>query len=82
MSKKRALGFKEMGCKKCGEIVKKVDEKVDAITCSRCVQAELRGYPDITREEWFRLDAQRRAEELAAEAVETEALAADGEEKE
>jgi hypothetical protein len=67
MSQKRALGFKKLGCKKCGEIVQKVDEKVDSITCSKCVQADLRGYPDITREEWFRLDAQRREAEIVVE---------------
>ena len=67
MSKKRALGFKKLGCKKCGEIVQKVDEAVDSITCSKCVQADLRGYPDITREEWFRLDAQRREAEIVVE---------------
>ncbi len=67
MSKKRALGFKKLGCKKCGEIVQKVDEAVDSITCSKCVQADLRGYPDLTREEWFRLDAQRREAEIQTE---------------
>lgn len=67
--KKRALGFKKLACKKCGSIVEKVDEKVDAITCSKCVQADLRGYPDITAEEWFRLDALRKEQELATETV-------------
>ena len=67
MSKKRALGFKKLGCKKCGMIVQRVDETVDSITCSTCVQADLRGYPDITREEWFRLDAQRREAEIVVE---------------
>jgi hypothetical protein len=65
--KKRALGFKKLACKKCGSSVEKVDEKVDAITCSRCVQTDLRGYPDITAEEWFRLDALRKQEELVIE---------------
>ena len=76
--KKRALGFKKLGCKKCGTIVEKVDEAVDSITCSKCVQADLRGYPDITREEWFRLDAERKARELA----EAEAAAQVSEESE
>lgn len=70
--KKRALGFKKLACKKCGSIVEKVDEAVDAITCSRCVQADLRGYPDITAEEWFRLDALRKQEELVVEPVKVE----------
>lgn len=70
--KKRALGFKKLGCKKCGSIVEKVDEKVDAITCSKCVQADLRGYPDITAEEWFRLDALRKEQEQATETVPAE----------
>ena len=69
MSKKRALGFKKLGCKKCGETVNKVDEKVDSIICSKCVQADLRGYPDITREEWFRLDNLRKEQEIEAEEV-------------
>jgi predicted nucleic acid-binding Zn-ribbon protein len=60
-SSKRAIGFKKLACKKCGNLVEKVDEKVEAITCSTCVQADLRGYPDISAEEWFRLDAERRA---------------------
>lgn len=65
--KKRALGFKNLACKKCGETVEKVDEKADSITCSKCVQAELRGYPDITREEWYRLDSLRKEQEVVAE---------------
>ena len=31
------------------------------------MKADLRGYPDITREEWFRLDAQRREAEIVVE---------------
>ena len=65
--KKRALGFKKLACKKCDSIVEKVDEKVDSITCSKCVQSELRGYPDITREEWFRLDNLRKEQEIVVE---------------
>ena len=49
--------------------VNKVDEKVDSIICSKCVQADLRGYPDITREEWFRLDNLRKEQEIEAEEV-------------
>lgn len=67
MSKQRALGFKKIACKKCNELVDKVDEQAESITCSKCVQTELRGYPDITREEWFRLDTIRKEKELELE---------------
>lgn len=53
MAKQRALGFKPLACKECGTIVKKVDEKADAITCSDCVQRQLAGPLWISEEEYF-----------------------------
>lgn len=53
MSKKRALGFKPLACKGCGEIVQKVDLNADAITCSKCVQKELNGGFSMTEEEYW-----------------------------
>lgn len=53
MSKQRALGFKQLACKLCGEIVHKVDIKADAITCSKCVQKELNGGFSMSEEEYW-----------------------------
>jgi hypothetical protein len=53
MSKRRALGFKQLACKSCGEIVHKVDLAADAITCSRCVQRELNGGYSLSEEEYW-----------------------------
>ena len=53
MSKKRALGFKQLACKSCGEIVLKVDMQADAITCSNCVQKELNGGLSMTEEQYW-----------------------------
>jgi tRNA G26 N,N-dimethylase Trm1 len=53
MAKQRALGFKQLACKECGNIVQKVDEKADAITCSDCVQRQLAGPLWISEEEYF-----------------------------
>ena len=33
----RRSGFKKLACKYCSEICERVDEKADAITCSKCV---------------------------------------------
>jgi hypothetical protein len=53
MSKQRALGFKQLACKGCGEIVHKVDMQADAITCSRCVQKELNGGFSMTEDQYW-----------------------------
>jgi hypothetical protein len=53
MSKRRALGFKQLACKGCGEIVHKVDMEADAITCSRCVQKELNGGISMTEAQYW-----------------------------
>ena len=53
MSKKRALGFKQLACKGCGEIVHKVDMEADSITCSRCVQKELNGGVTMTEAQYW-----------------------------
>jgi hypothetical protein len=53
MSKQRALGFKQLACKSCGEIVEKVDMNADAITCSNCVQKELNGGFSMTEEQYW-----------------------------
>jgi len=53
MSKRRALGFKQLACKGCGEIVYKVDMEADAITCSRCVQKELTGGVTMTEAQYW-----------------------------
>lgn len=53
MSKKRALGFKQLACKGCGEIVHKVDIDADAITCSDCVQKELNGGFSMSEAEYW-----------------------------
>ena len=53
MSKQRALGFKQVACKGCGEIVEKVDMNADAITCSNCVQKELNGGFSMTEEQYW-----------------------------
>lgn len=53
MSKKRALGFKPLACKGCGEIVPKVDIEADAITCSDCVQKELNGGFTMSEAEYW-----------------------------
>ena len=53
MSKQRALGFKQLACKLCGEIVHKVDIQADAITCSKCVQRELNGGFSMSEEEYW-----------------------------
>ena len=63
MSKKRALGFKQLACKICSTIVEKVDIKADAITCSSCVQRELNGGFSMTSEEWW---AAHRAGQLVS----------------
>lgn len=48
---------KEMGCKKCGTIVKHVDVNATAITCFRCVSRDLnpgsRFHDEITPEEFL-----------------------------
>jgi DNA-directed RNA polymerase subunit RPC12/RpoP len=54
MAKQRALGFKQLACKECGNIVQKVDEKADAITCSNCVQRQLAGPLWIDVDDYFR----------------------------
>lgn len=62
---KRALGFKQLACKECREIVDKVDEKADAITCSNCVQKGLAGPLWISEEEYFReLNSRLNEEEV------------------
>ena len=53
MSKQRALGFKQLACKGCGEIVNKVDMQADSITCSNCVQKELNGGFSMTEEQYW-----------------------------
>jgi len=53
MSKQRALGFKQLACKSCGEIVDKVDMNADSITCSNCVQKELNGGFSMTEEQYW-----------------------------
>jgi hypothetical protein len=53
MNKKRALGFKPLACKGCGEIVQKVDLKADSILCSKCVQKELNGGFSMNEEEYW-----------------------------
>lgn len=53
MSKTRALGFKPLACKSCGEIVAKVDLRADSITCSKCVQKELNGGFSMSEEEYW-----------------------------
>jgi len=53
MSKERALGFKQLACKSCGEIVHKVDIKADSIICSNCVQKELNGGFSMTEEQYW-----------------------------
>jgi hypothetical protein len=55
MSKKRALGFKQLACKQCGNIVNKVDIQADAITCSDCVQLELMGGTRLNEEQYWSL---------------------------
>lgn len=64
-AKQRALGFKQLACKDCGNIVQKVDEKADAITCSDCVQRQLAGPLWISEEEYFReLNSKIKEEEV------------------
>ena len=53
MSKRRALGFKQLACKSCGEIVQKVDLEAEAITCSKCVQKELNGGFSMSEEQYW-----------------------------
>ena len=53
MSKKRALGFKQLACKGCDTIVQKVDLEADSITCSSCVQKELNGGFSMNEEEYW-----------------------------
>jgi hypothetical protein len=53
MSKKRALGFKQLACKGCDTIVQKVDLEADSITCSNCVQKELNGGFSMNEEEYW-----------------------------
>ena len=53
MSKERALGFKQLACKTCGEIVHKVDIKADSIICSNCVQKELNGGFSMTEDQYW-----------------------------
>jgi hypothetical protein len=36
-------GFKKLQCKYCDVICDRVDEKADAITCSRCTQRLVNG---------------------------------------
>lgn len=54
MSKKRTLGFKQLACKGCSEIVNKVDMEASAITCSNCVQKELNGGFSMTEEQYWK----------------------------
>jgi hypothetical protein len=53
MSKKRALGFKQLECKECGTTCDKVDLAAESITCSRCVQKGLNGGLSMTEEEYW-----------------------------
>jgi hypothetical protein len=53
MSKKRTLGYQQLACKECGDVVSKVDIDADAITCSRCVQRQLAGPGWISEEVYF-----------------------------
>ena len=53
MSKKRTLGFKNLACKSCGEVVNNVDIDADAITCSDCVQKDLNGGYSMTESEYW-----------------------------
>ena len=53
MSKKRSLGFKQLACKSCGEIVEKVGLEADAIVCSDCVQKELNGGFSMSEEQYW-----------------------------
>jgi hypothetical protein len=53
MSKRRTVGFKQLACKSCGEIVMKVDEQADSIICSKCVQRELNGGFSMTEEQYW-----------------------------
>jgi hypothetical protein len=53
MSKKRTLGFKNLACKCCGEVVSNVDIDADAITCSDCVQKDLNGGYSMTESEYW-----------------------------
>jgi len=53
MSKRRTLGFKQLACKSCGEIVQKVDLEADSVTCSKCVQRELNGGFSMTEDQYW-----------------------------
>ena len=59
MSKRRTLGYKQLACKECGEIVQKVDQNADAITCSQCVQRQLAGPCWVSEEDYFENYAER-----------------------
>jgi phage FluMu protein Com len=46
-------GFKQLGCKVCGEIVAQVDQEATAVTCSKCVQLEVNGGFSMTEAEYW-----------------------------
>jgi hypothetical protein len=64
MSKKRTLGYQSLACKECGDMVHKVDQAADAITCSRCVQRQLAGPCWVSEEEYFENYVDREIGEL------------------
>jgi hypothetical protein len=45
--------FKQLACKRCGNIVAKVDINSDAVTCSDCVQLDLLGGIRLTEEQYW-----------------------------
>jgi len=47
--------FKNLACKRCGEIVKNVDINSDAVTCSSCVQLDLLGGVRLTEKQYFEM---------------------------
>lgn len=53
--KKLSKTFKQLACKRCGNIVHKVDINADAVTCSDCVQLDLLGGIRITEEQYWSL---------------------------
>jgi hypothetical protein len=53
--KKLSKTFKQMACKRCGEIVPKVDINSEAVTCSDCVQLDLLGGIRMTEEQYWSL---------------------------
>lgn len=47
--------FKQLACKRCGNIVFKVDIGAEAVTCSDCVQLDLLGGVRLTEEQYWSL---------------------------